>query len=266
MNRTKTNFTKPTREKLAMSANFRCVRPGCGLVTHFYDPTEDRTINIQGQGAHIHAASKGGARYDIDLTDLQVRHYNNGVWLCANCATLIDRLPADYPPDMLKQWQKDAVERIRRTGLGAPRHLLPDPRGDSRVVCKFLEKLTDVVLPGWRPGKWISWEAFEALKEIRLYGRLLGPGNNNLAIQHSIRNRQLNICALALNQVNAISGRHSGYDSITGYYNNYVTGYSPTTHRLRDEDEGRFFEIKRLHDELREYLKGPPMTLLDSDW
>ena len=60
MNRADTNFTKITRERLAMSANFRCVRPGCGLVTHFYDPVTERTVNIQGQAAHIHAASPNG--------------------------------------------------------------------------------------------------------------------------------------------------------------------------------------------------------------
>lgn len=265
MNRAHTNFSKPTREQLAMSANFRCARPGCGLVTHFYDPTEGKTINIQGQAAHIHAASLRGPRFDLELTDSQVKHYDNGVWLCANCATLIDRLPADYPPEMLRSWQEDAVERIRRTGLGISQHLRPDPRGDSRVVSKFLEEITAILLPRWRPGEWVQYEAHTVLQKLRRTGQWKGPGNNDLAIQHSIRNRQLSICELALNQVTNMHSRERLYETTYDSCDRY-DGHKPTSKRVAEADEARYREIRRLHDELRRYLNGPPMALGDTDW
>lgn len=87
-----------------------------------------------------------------------------------------------------------------------------------------------------------------------------------LAIQHSIRNRQVCIIELALNQIKAVQSMDRGYDATTNWPNNFVTGYSPTTKRLESADEARFFEIKRLATELKDYLNGGPMTLSDADW
>nr|WP_314711276.1 hypothetical protein [uncultured Comamonas sp.] len=249
-----------------MSANFRCVRPGCGLVTHFYDPTIDDTINIQGQAAHKHAASRLGPRADVELSVEQRRSYRNGVWLCANCATLIDRLPEDHPVSLLTRWQEEAVERIRRTGLGASRHIPHDPRSDSQAVGVFLEKIPATVLRGWKPGESISYEAVEALTELYRSGLGKGPGNKMLAIQHSIRNRQVCIIELAHHQIKAIQSRGRGYDNILADYTNTIVGYRPITNRTANEDEARFYELQRLVNELRDYLNGPPLTLSDADW
>ena len=269
MNTGRINFLRPTRWQLAMSVNFRCTRPGCGLVTHFFDPSKNVTINIQGQAAHIHPASRRGPRsgaLEVNLTVEQVRSFDNGVWLCANCATLIDRLPEDHPASMLRRWQEEAVERIRRTGLGASRHIPHDPRSDSLAVAAFLEKINGLVLRGWRPGNWISYEAVEALRDVHCSGIWRGPGNQKLAIQHSIRNRQICILELAFNQINAIRGMGSGYEITTDGHSNVVTGYSPTTEALASADKVRFHEIQRLADELRDYLNGPPLALSDADW
>jgi len=46
--------------------------------------------------------------------------YDNGIWLCAVCATLIDREPDHYPPDLLKKY-KDAAEAKARKLIGKRR-------------------------------------------------------------------------------------------------------------------------------------------------
>jgi hypothetical protein len=130
----------------------------------------------------------------------------------------------------------------------------------------FLEKIPVTVLRGWKPGESISYEAVEALTEVYRSGLGKGPGNKMLAIQHSIRNRQVCIIELAHHQIKAIQSKDSGYDNIIGDYSNIITGYRPSTNRSADEDEARFYEIHRLVKELRDYLNGPPLTLSDADW
>lgn len=268
------NFSQLNRWQLAMSVNFRCARPGCGLVTHFYDPSRNKTINIQGQAAHIHAASPRGPRYEPDLTAEQTRSFKNGVWLCANCATLIDRLPDEHPSDLLYLWHADAVDRIRRTGLGAGGYLSFDARKDAEAVKSFLATV-DNIANEWKPGESITWEAVCALQNLLRMGSWSGPGNPNLAIQHPLRNRQLAMCELARVTYLASQGRERRYCAITREGDNTIIGYrigsyeSLDRHTLKQwslEDEARHNEFFRLYRELRLYLSGGPMTLSGVDW
>lgn len=268
------NFSQLTRWQLAMSVNFRCARPGCGLVTHFYDPSRNETINIQGQAAHIHAASPLGPRYEPELTAEQTRGFSNGVWLCANCATLIDRLPDEHPGDLLILWHADAVDRIRRTGLGAGGYLSFDARKDAEAVKAFLAPFENI-LNGWSPGESITWEAVCALQNILGMGAWKGPGNPKLAIQHPLRNRQLAMCDLARVTYLACQGTHRRYRGVTREGDNIVIGYQigsyepldrRTLERWSLEDKARHHEFFRLYRELRIYLSGGPMTLSGVDW
>lgn len=274
MNNNRQNFSQLTRWQLAMSVNLRCVRPGCGLVTHFYDPSRNETINIQGQAAHIHAASPLGPRYEPELTADQTRSFSNGVWLCANCATLIDRLPDEHPSEMLQLWHADAVERIRRTGLGAGGYMSFDARNDAEAVKTFLASV-DNIWNGWNPGESITWEAVCALKDVLSMGVHRGPGNPNLAIQHPVRNRQLAMCDLARFTYLASQGTRKRYVPETRGGDNIIIGYqigsyeSLDRHTLRQwslEDANRHHEFFRLCKELRTYLSGGPLTLSGVDW
>lgn len=51
------------------------------------------------------AASAGGPRYDPSLTRQQRRSPENGVWLCQNCAKLVDSDPLRYPAELLHTWK-----------------------------------------------------------------------------------------------------------------------------------------------------------------
>ena len=54
-------------------------------------PTDEPNGRVLvGVAAHICAASPGGPRYDPRQTHQQRRSIENGIWLCANCAKLID--------------------------------------------------------------------------------------------------------------------------------------------------------------------------------
>jgi hypothetical protein len=59
--------------------------------------------------AHITAAAVSGPRFDAALTVEQRRSVENGIWLCQNCAKLVDNDPARYSVRVLSEW-KDRAE------------------------------------------------------------------------------------------------------------------------------------------------------------
>lgn len=127
------NFTQPTKSSLAKNVHFRCVYRGCPLVTHASTPYEEN-INL-GHAAHITAASAGGPRFDEDLTPAQRRAYENGAWLCANHATLVDNDPITFPPELLREWQRLMEESARSAVYGAPM----GAHFDFSEICSKLE-------------------------------------------------------------------------------------------------------------------------------
>jgi hypothetical protein len=103
--------------------------------------------------AHITAAAKGGPRYDEVLSRQERSSAENGIWLCAKCAKLIDSDLLRYTAPFLHSWKNDAetVARWELEGKGSlknlPQHLpIPQIYGlayhDARV--RLIEG-------GWQP-------------------------------------------------------------------------------------------------------------------
>jgi hypothetical protein len=78
-----------------------------------------------GVAAHITAASPGGPRFDPSLSDKERAGATNGIWLCQNCAKLIDSDVARFSASVLRGWKLgaewDAKKRIGKTNLGQRR-------------------------------------------------------------------------------------------------------------------------------------------------
>lgn len=66
---------------------------------------------ITGKAAHITAAACGGPRYDPTLTREQRRSAENGIWLCAVHADVIDKDERNYSVETLKLFRKQAEAR-----------------------------------------------------------------------------------------------------------------------------------------------------------
>jgi len=113
------DFTKPTKLELGIRVNFKCVYPGCDRVTNGPTAAGDRVISI-GIAAHDAGASPGGPRSDPALTPEQIRAYENGAWLCATDATLVDRDTRSFPRGTLSGWQSAAENRASRAMYVAP--------------------------------------------------------------------------------------------------------------------------------------------------
>ena len=64
--------------------------------------------------AHITAASPGGPRYDPSRTPEERRSVANGIWLCQNCAHLIDTDKDRFSVDILRLWKAQSEEAARQ--------------------------------------------------------------------------------------------------------------------------------------------------------
>jgi hypothetical protein len=104
------DFSAKTIRTLAARVGYHCSNPECVCSTSGPALNEDRTLNI-GVGAHISAASPGGARYDQTMTSAERGSGANGIWLCQSCSKLIDSDKDRYTAAVLRQWKKDALQR-----------------------------------------------------------------------------------------------------------------------------------------------------------
>lgn len=117
MARNRDDFTKRTVDILGKRVGFLCSNPKCRKFTIGPHEEADKATII-GVAAHITAASPNGPRFDSELTDEQRSHINNGIWLCCNCATLIDKDFTKYSLVELNKWKSDAEAELYRHLLG----------------------------------------------------------------------------------------------------------------------------------------------------
>jgi hypothetical protein len=101
------DFSSQVKDVLAKRVAYRCSNPACRKFTSGPQVDPVKAINI-GVAAHLTAASPGGPRYDPTLTPEARSAESNGVWLCQNCAKLIDSDATRYPLEVLRAWKKVA--------------------------------------------------------------------------------------------------------------------------------------------------------------
>ncbi|RXE56210.1 hypothetical protein ABH15_08660 [Methanoculleus taiwanensis] len=116
----------PTKLLLAYRSGDICALPGCGRrLTP--DSKSGVPINV-GEAAHIagehdgNGKSKISARYDPTMTDDERNHYNNLIYLCTNCHTIIDAIPQgeiDYPVELLYAIKAEHETKVRQAMLDA---------------------------------------------------------------------------------------------------------------------------------------------------
>jgi hypothetical protein len=102
------DFSQKVKETLKQRAAFICSNPDCRKMTIAPSIEAEDKVQYMGKCAHITAASKGGPRYDEKLKPEERASINNGIFLCANCADLIDKNDGlDYPESLLRKWKED---------------------------------------------------------------------------------------------------------------------------------------------------------------
>jgi hypothetical protein len=124
------DFTSKAREVLARRVNSICSNPECGLATFGPHTDADKAVN-KGVAAHIAAVAPGGKRYDVSMTTEERSSAGNGIWLCQNCAKLIDSDEERFSVEVLQIWKRDAESKADRSihansPLGTPAPKEPD--------------------------------------------------------------------------------------------------------------------------------------------
>lgn len=110
---TRDEFSESTKQNLRERVGGLCSNPECRNLTTGPHSDSKRAILV-GVAAHITAASPNGPRYDRSLTVEQRRSNENGIWLCVNCARLIDTDETQYSVELLESWKHEAEKGALR--------------------------------------------------------------------------------------------------------------------------------------------------------
>ncbi len=96
---------------MAQRVNSICSNPKCNRPTSGPSTNPNASISI-GVAAHIAAAAPGGKRYDPTMSPDERKNIKNGIWLCQNCAKLIDSDEEKFTVELLHIWKQQAEVRI----------------------------------------------------------------------------------------------------------------------------------------------------------
>jgi hypothetical protein len=110
MSPSRDDFPDAVKRILAARVNFWCSKPDCRAATNGPQADASKAVNV-GVAAHITAAAPGGPRYDAALTHEQRADITNGIWLCQNCAKLVDNDPVRFTADILRGWRSTAEQQ-----------------------------------------------------------------------------------------------------------------------------------------------------------
>ena len=106
------DFPEPVKRILAARAGHLCSNPECRVFTSGPQEDQAKAVNV-GVAAHITAASVGGPRFDPGLSPEQRSAPSNGIWLCQNCAKLVDNDVLRFSVTLLNGWKADAEEEAQ---------------------------------------------------------------------------------------------------------------------------------------------------------
>lgn len=124
------DFPQRVKDILEERVNSICSNPDCRNSTRGPNSScMNKSINI-GVAAHIRAASPKGPRYDPYMTPEERSSIYNGIWLCQNCAKLIDSEPNKYTIELLHQW-KEAAESFANRNIGKPMQIQNNQSNDT---------------------------------------------------------------------------------------------------------------------------------------
>lgn len=136
-NNARDEFPIEVKDLLAKRVGMRCSNPNCRQPTSGPQDDPTKVLNI-GVAAHITGAAKGGPRYDASLSVDARRAYDNGIWLCQNCAKLVDNDATRYTADTLREWKRNS-EQAARLAIEEPNTQEDNSQSDVALVRFFAQ-------------------------------------------------------------------------------------------------------------------------------
>ena len=109
------DFSSKVINNIRHRASFICSNPDCHILTISASTKDDSLFILNGIVAHIYPASKGGPRYDSQISSEEIQSESNGIYLCANCSIMIDKNNGlDYSAQTLKYWKSEHESWTRK--------------------------------------------------------------------------------------------------------------------------------------------------------
>ena len=124
------DFSDEVKRTLANRVANVCSNPDRRAVTSGPQVDSTKALNV-GVAAHITSASVGGPRFNPSLTSEQRSHADNGVWLCQNCAKLIDNDVARFSETLLRAWKTIAEDRTLNA-IGKTAQVHPESESERK--------------------------------------------------------------------------------------------------------------------------------------
>jgi hypothetical protein len=106
------DFSEQVKRALASRVGNLCSNPECRALTSGPQDDPAKAVNL-GVAAHITAASPGGPRFNPELLSEERCAPSNGIWLCQNCAKLVDNDTVRFPVGVLSMWKTTAEAEAR---------------------------------------------------------------------------------------------------------------------------------------------------------
>jgi hypothetical protein len=96
---------------------FACAKPVCRAELYRVNADTGQHV-LNSHVAHIHARSEGGPRWDPAMSEADNRDVGNLLLLCFPHAWEIDKVPDEYPAEMLRVWKRDQLADFERAHRG----------------------------------------------------------------------------------------------------------------------------------------------------
>ena len=135
MANTRDEFNEKVKKTLQERVANRCSNPGCSCLTSGPNYDEEKATRI-GVAAHITAAAPNGPRFNSFISSEERKHISNGIWLCQNCAKLIDSDEQIYTEIVIRNWKTLTENKIRN-----------ELEGEEKILSR-----KDPELQGWYCG------------------------------------------------------------------------------------------------------------------
>lgn len=139
---TRDNFSDYTKQAMAYRVGGLCSMCGCKTYGPLHD--NDKNYVTIGEAAHIFPASGQGPRRDSSMSSDQASNILNGIWVCSNCHTKIDRDEKAYSVEYLQCLKKVAEKRANiNLFLARETHILSLSKVVSTLVEEDIQQCMD---------------------------------------------------------------------------------------------------------------------------
>lgn len=155
------DFNDDTKRVLAARVGNHCSNPGCKALTSGPQENTSKAFNL-GVAAHITSAAPGGPRYNAALSPDARRHADNAIWLCQNCAKLVDNDGTQFTEALIRAW-KTVAEHQARSEMGKTASFQPETEAQRKLQA----------LQPWK-GKQVTLSIMSTGNAVTMIGPVMG--------------------------------------------------------------------------------------------